>query len=108
MIIQDAIGNKIYIAEDDSPEGFAGRRRIEAMGEANAVYMEHYDVAGLEKFFYTLPTEETEVMVCMYLGLKPKEAAAALGYRSMSSFYSMSARLRQSYQAKKSRFLGYD
>lgn len=65
------------------------------------------DRIGLERFFFQLPKEQTEVMVSMFLGLKPKEIVKVHHFRNIGRFYNMSAKLRESYKDKKAQFLGY-
>jgi len=76
--------------------------------ELHPTYEDDFDRIGWTRFFHELPCEETEVMVSLFLGMKPKEIMHIHHFTSMRRFYALSSRLRQSYREKKAQFLGYD
>lgn len=75
--------------------------------ELHPVFEDDTDRIGLERFFFQLPQEQTALMISMFLGLKPKEIMEVHHFRTIGRFYSMSAKLRDSYKEKKGQFLGY-
>jgi len=76
--------------------------------ELHPIYEDNFDRIGWALFFHSLPREQTELMISMFLGMKPKEIVKLHHFRNMRRFYGMTARLRQSYKEKKSHFLGYE
>jgi hypothetical protein len=63
------------------------------------------DKIAWEKLFHTIPQEQLEVLVCLYLGMRPKEIVKTLQYPSIVRFYNMTAKLRETYRQQKHLFL---
>lgn len=83
----------------------------ENLNESNfvpAVQCDVMDTAAFENLYHTIPQNQLEVLVCLYLGLRPKEIVEALQYPNITRFYNMNARLKKTYRQKKSHFLGYN
>ncbi len=98
MMILDRVGNKKHLTEE---EMFFQ----DSLGYFGRVYQSDMDFVGLENLFYSLPKDQTEIMVSLFLGLKPKEIVKIHRFRNIGRFYSTSARLRESYRRKKERYL---
>lgn len=98
MIIQDKWGNVMYVDEDVVQKG-------DEMGMFGAVDPEMSDAVGFENFFHSVPKEQLEVMICLYLGMKPKEIAIAFGYKNVARFYNISSRLRKTFNEGKATFI---
>ena len=95
MINYGYVNNGMYGLDDLPPE-------------LHPVCEDSTDRLDFERFFFQLPKEQTEIMISMFLGLKPKEIVKIHRFRNIGRFYSMSAKLRDSYKSKKERFLGYN
>lgn len=67
-----------------------------------------FDRIGWENLFHSLPQEQLEVLVCLYLGMKPLEIVKALGYENIGRYYNVSFKLRQMYRERKDRFVEYN
>lgn len=66
------------------------------------------DFVGYERLFHHIPQDQMEVLVCLFLGMKPNEIVKALKYKNIVRYYNVSARLRMSFKRQKGRFLDYN
>lgn len=66
------------------------------------------DSKAWEQLIYSMPQAYVELMICLYLGLKPKEIAKALEYGSVSRFYTNNRRMKQLYREQKKHILAYN
>lgn len=66
------------------------------------------DSKAWEGLIYSMPQTYVEIMICLYLGLQPKEIAKILEYGSVSSFYTNNRRMKQLYREQKKRLLAYN
>lgn len=98
MIIQDRLGNVYYVDEDEVQRG-------DEMGLYGSVEQDNMDFIGYENLFHSLPREQLEVMICLFLGMKPVEIAKEFKYKNIARFYSINSRLRKSYQERKEEFM---
>lgn len=98
MIIQDALGNVNYIDDDEVSNR-------DELGMFGAVEPHAFDFVGYENLFHSLPKDQLEVMVCLYLGMKPLEIVKTLRFKNVARFYNISSRLRKSYQERKGAFM---
>lgn len=64
-----------------------------------------FNRCGWENFFHFLPQEQLEVMICMYLGLKPLEIVEALQMKNIGKYYNVSFKLRNVYRLNKDHFI---
>lgn len=67
-------------------------------------FQDNMDRPAWENLFHDIPQDQLEVLVCLLLGLKPKEIVNVLGYPNMQKFYKMNTRLKNSYKNKKDKF----
>lgn len=67
-----------------------------------------FDRYGWEKMFHHLPQEQLEVLVCLFLGLKPAEIVKVLHYPNIVRYYNVSTKLRKIYQERKEACLDYN
>ena len=72
------------------------------------VVEDKFDRYGWEKLFHTLPQEQLEVLVCLFLGLKPEEIVKVLHYPNIVRYYNVSTKLRKLYQERKKVCLDYN
>ena len=63
---------------------------------------------GWEELFHNLPQEQLEILVCLYLGLKPLEIVKALGFKNIAKYYNASFKLKRLYREQKYRFIEYN
>lgn len=99
MVIQDKLGRMFYIDDDAVTKN-------DEMGFFGAVQPDNIDFVGFENLFHSLPKEQLEVMICLFLGMKPIEIVEALHFKNIARFYNISAGLRKSYQERKEAFIG--
>lgn len=66
------------------------------------------DSKAWEGLIHSMPQSYLEIMICLYLGLTPKEIAMALEYGSVSSFYTNNRRMKKLYSEQKKRLLAYN
>lgn len=66
------------------------------------------DTLSLENLFHELPQEQLEVLVCLYLGLKPQEIVEVLQYPNIVRYYNVSSKLRRLYRERKPLGLAYN
>lgn len=66
------------------------------------------DQVGWERMFHNIPQEQLEVMVCLFLGFKPKEIVDILQLPNIVRYYNVSTKLRQSYKERKAECLDYN
>lgn len=71
-------------------------------------YEDSFDRIGWENMFHKLPVEQLEVLVCLYLGMKPVEIVKVLHYKNIIRYYNVSAKLRNLYREQKPRLLDYN
>lgn len=69
------------------------------------VMPETIDKIAWENFFHSVPQDQLEVFVFLYLGLKPKEIAKALHFPNVVRFYNINAKLKNSYREQKELFI---
>jgi len=98
MIIQNSLGDKFYINDEDV-------RRDDEFGLYGQTEPDNIDSVGFENFFHSLPKEELEVMICLFLGMTPTEIVEAFHFKNIARFYNVSARLRESYKERKQEFM---
>lgn len=66
------------------------------------------DSRGLENLFHTLPQDQLEVLICLYLGFKPAEIVEILHYPNIVRYYNVSSKLRRLYREQKELSLAYN
>ena len=66
------------------------------------------DVVGWERFFHLIPQEQMEVLVCIYLGMKPVEIVEVLQLPNITRFYNVCMGLRKTYREQKGAVLDYN
>lgn len=69
------------------------------------VVQDTFNRVGWENFFHIMPQEQLEIMVCMYLGLKPLEIVKALQLKNIGKYYNASFKLRNIYRKEKGHFI---
>jgi hypothetical protein len=67
--------------------------------------IDQLDCVGWVNLFHQIPQEQMEVMVCLFLGLKPLEIVKVLDYRNIARYYNVNNKLRKSYKLKKALFV---
>jgi hypothetical protein len=60
---------------------------------------EHIDSVSLEKLFHSIPQAQLELLLCMYLGFKPKETMEILQYPNLVRYYNVRSKLKKIYEA---------
>lgn len=98
MIIQDKYGSVFYL--DDSEV-----QRDDEVGMYGYTEPTNFDFVAYENLFHSLPKDQLEVMICLFLGMKPLEIVKALHFKNIARFYNISSRLRRSYQERKEAFI---
>lgn len=66
------------------------------------------DSRAWEQVICSMPQAYVEIIICLYLGLTPKEISKVLHYGSVSSFYTNNRRMKQLYREQKSHHLAYN
>ena len=64
-----------------------------------------FDKVGWTNLFYQIPTEQMKILVCMFLGMTPEETMAALHFRNIGRYYSLTTKLHETYQLRKAQFI---
>ena len=98
MIIQDTWGNVFYVDDDEAESA-------DENGRFGFTLPDIVDSVGMENLFHSLPKDQLEVMICLFLGMKPAEIVSALHFRNIARFYNISSRLRKSCLERKAAFM---
>lgn len=77
-------------------------------GVVPIVEEDSFNRVGWEELFHHLPQAQLEILVCLYLGLKPLEIVEALGFKDIAAYYNASFKLRRLYREQKYRFIDYN
>lgn len=97
------------ISLDQPVEGYDGNDPYSLPLESILPAVEDsFDRYGWEELFHTLPQEQLEILVCLFLGMKPEEIVKVLQYPNIVRFYNVSTKLRRLYREQKDECLGYD
>lgn len=99
--------NDLDMTWDDSG-GKVGENAAWEDGMIVPIFEDTLDRYGWEKMFHALPQEQLEVLVCLYLGLKPTEIVTTLGYPNIVRYYNVSSKLRKMYKERKKECLDYN
>jgi len=67
-------------------------------------FQDTMDRTSWENLFHSLPQDQLEVLVCLFLGLSPDEVVKALHYPNIVRFYNVNAKLKASYNKQKQLF----
>lgn len=98
MIIQNRLGEVYYLDDEDVA-------RDDESGKYGLTEPDNIDFIAYENLFHSLPQDQLEVMICLFLGMKPLEIVKALRFKNIARFYNISSRLRKSYQERKDAFM---
>lgn len=67
-----------------------------------------FDSIPVEDLLHSLPQEQLEVLVCLFLGFKPIEIVKILKFPNIVRYYNVSSKLRKLYRERKERDLAYN
>lgn len=67
-----------------------------------------FDRYGWEKMIHSLPQEQLELFICLYMGFKPSEIVEILHYPNIVRYYNVSSKLRKLYKERKEVCLDYN
>lgn len=66
---------------------------------------DQFDRVGWTNLFHLIPQKQLEIMICLFLGLSPKEIVTVLDFKNIAQYYNISNKLRKSYRLKKAQFV---
>lgn len=67
-----------------------------------------FDRYGWEQLIHSLPQEQLELFVCLYLGFKPTEIVEILHYPNIVRYYNVSSKMRKIFKERKEVCLDYN
>ena len=70
--------------------------------------VDDFDRIAWEKLLHSIPQEQTEVLICKYLGFKPKEIVKILHYKNIGKYYNANYKLRDMYRKRKNHYIDYN
>lgn len=70
-------------------------------------YRGYSDSLTMDRFIHTIPRDQLEVLICLNLGMTPKEITVALRYPSIVRYYNISANLRRTFRERKGEYREY-
>lgn len=97
MVIQNKFGDMFYLNDEDV-------FKDDEAGLYGCTEPDNIDFIAYENLFHSLPQEQLEVMICLFLGMRPVEIVKALNFKNIARFYNISSRLRKSYREQKDAF----
>ena len=80
-------------------------------GEAEIIGVvepDSFDKVGWQSMFYQIPREQMQILVCLYLGMKPPDIVKALEIPNIVRYYNASVKLRSIFRQKKDSILDYN
>ena len=60
--------------------------------------VEQLDKVVWEKIYHELPKNQLELLVCLYLGFRPKEIVKILGYKNEYRYHNLKTKLMHTYE----------
>lgn len=105
------LDNILWAMEASKPtislEGAIGEDGEEMEGMFPSVE-DTFDRYGWEKLIHSLPQEQLELFVCLYLGYKPSEIVGILHYPNIVRYYNVSSKMRKIFKERKEVCLDYN
>lgn len=83
-------------------------RDEDTLGDLVPTVSDTFNRIGWEQLFHNLPCEQLEILVFLYLGLKPLEIVEVLEFKNIAKYYNVSAKLKRLYREQKYRFIDYN
>lgn len=64
-----------------------------------------FDRTSWQNLIYSLSQDQTELLICRYLGLNPTETVKALHLKNIGKYYALNFRLHDTYKKRKKYYI---